>query len=178
MSRLDSFLRRMTAQKLLLERAAELIADVPGPVVELGLGAGRTYDHLRELLPEREIFAFDSVLQAAVGALPEADHMIVGDIRETLAFAGPRIGARAALVHNDLGSGDEVYNAATSAWLSPLVAAIIAPRAIVVTSFPLALPGASALPLPPGIKPGRYHIFRAAAARSAPDASGNQAAFR
>ena len=163
MSRLDSFIRRMTAQKLLLERAAELIADVPGPVIELGLGAGRTYDHLRMLLPDREVFAFDTVLQAAVGALPDADHMIVGDIRETLRFARLRIHEPAALVHNDLGSGDAVYNAATSAWLSPLVAGIIAPRGIVVTSFPLALPGASALALPPGIKPGRYHIFQAAA---------------
>lgn len=160
MSRLDSFIRRMTAQKLLLERAVSLIRDVPGPIVELGIGAGRTYDHLVTLMPDREVFAFDDRLQSAVGALPDAHHMVMGDIRDTLAFAGPRIGARAALVHNDLGSGDEAYNAATRAWLSPLVAAIAAPRAVVVTSFALELPGATVLPLPEGIRPGRYHLFR------------------
>ena len=32
-----------------------------GPVIELGLGNGRTYDHLRERLPGRRIIAFDRV---------------------------------------------------------------------------------------------------------------------
>ena len=58
MSRLDSFIRRLEAQRACLEYAAGQIRDLPGPVLELGLGNGRTYDHLRELLPEREIFVF------------------------------------------------------------------------------------------------------------------------
>ncbi len=49
----------MTAQRDCLALAARLVADVPGPVLELGLGNGRTYDHLREILPGREIFVFD-----------------------------------------------------------------------------------------------------------------------
>ena len=160
MSRLDSFLRRMTAQRLLLERAAELIEGVPGPIVELGLGAGRTYDHLRTVLPERDIYAFDNLVQAALGALPDARHLVIGDIRDTLGYALPRIGAPAALVHNDLGSGDAVYNSATRAWLSPLVDAIAAPNGIVVTSFALDLPGSEPLALPNGIRAGRYHMYR------------------
>ncbi len=59
MSRLDSFIRRMIAQRDCLAAAARLIGDIPGPVLELGLGNGRTYDHLREILPGREIFVFD-----------------------------------------------------------------------------------------------------------------------
>jgi hypothetical protein len=64
MSRLDSFIRRVQAQRACLDRAAELIADVPGPVLELGLGNGRTYDHLREQLPARRIFVFERLVQA------------------------------------------------------------------------------------------------------------------
>ena len=52
-SRLDSFIRRLQAQRACLEVAIARIADLPGPVLEFGLGNGRTYDHLRELLPTR-----------------------------------------------------------------------------------------------------------------------------
>jgi hypothetical protein len=52
MSRLDSLIRRIRAQRACLNRAADLIKGVPGPVLELGLGNGRTYDHLRELMPD------------------------------------------------------------------------------------------------------------------------------
>jgi hypothetical protein len=159
-SRLDSFIRRMTAQRLVLEDAARRIADVPGPVVDLGLGAGRTYDHLRVLFPGREVFAFDTHIQSALGVMPDARHLVLGDIRDTLAVALPRLGARAALVHNDLGSADAVGNAAIAAWLAPAILSVAAPGAVVVTSFALPLPGASPLPLPEGVRPGRYHAFR------------------
>ena len=161
MSRLDSFIRRLTAQKILLEHAARLIDGVPGPILELGLGAGRTHDHLRTLMPAREIFVFDAFLVAAPDLIPDSHHMIVGEIRETLAFCGPRVGAPAALLHNDIGSGDEIHNAATRAWLAPLVPPRMGPGGIVVTSFTLALPGYEKLPLPAGIPPDRYHIYRA-----------------
>ena len=159
MSRLDSFIRRMVAQRLILDNAAERLVGVEGPILDLGLGAGRTYDHLRVLFPERAIFAFDAHIQAALGVLPDADHLILGDIRETLPFALPRIGAPAALVHNDLGSADAVGNAAVGAWLGPAIMHVAAPGAIVVTSFPLPLPGATALTLPDAVQPGRYHAY-------------------
>jgi hypothetical protein len=63
-SRLDSFIRRMQAQRDCLNVAAALIADVPGAVFDLGLGNGRTFDYLREILPDREIFVFDRVVNA------------------------------------------------------------------------------------------------------------------
>jgi hypothetical protein len=64
MSRLDSFIRRLRAQRACLNRAAELIKNLPGPVLEFGLGNSRTYDHLRELVPERDIYVFDLRLAA------------------------------------------------------------------------------------------------------------------
>ena len=47
MSRLDSFIRRMKAQRACLDWAAQAISDLPGPVFELGLG--KASDHA--LLP-------------------------------------------------------------------------------------------------------------------------------
>ena len=64
MSRLDSVIRRLAAQRACLEAAARLIAELPGPVLEVGLGNGRTFDHLREILPGREIFALDRRIAA------------------------------------------------------------------------------------------------------------------
>ena len=64
MSRLDSFIRRLEAQRIVLNWAVEQIAGQPGIILELGLGNGRTYDHLREKLPGRTIFAFDRAINA------------------------------------------------------------------------------------------------------------------
>ena len=64
MSRLDSFIRRITAQRNVLNAVAAEIAGLEGPVLELGLGNGRTFDHLREKLPGRRIIAFDRVAAA------------------------------------------------------------------------------------------------------------------
>lgn len=161
MSRLDSFIRRLKAQKVLIEHAASLIGDVPGPILELGLGVARTYDHLRALLPDREIFAFDNVIVAPIDLLPDAHHLIMGEIRETLAFCGPRVGAPAALMHNDIGSGDEIHNAATRAWLAPLVPPRMAPGGIVITSFTMELAGYEKLPVPAAVPANRYHLYRA-----------------
>ena len=47
MSRLDSFIARMQAQRDCLNYLKPVIAAVPGPILEVGLGNGRTYDHLR-----------------------------------------------------------------------------------------------------------------------------------
>ena len=40
MSRLDSVIRRLQAQRACLDRAVDLVRDLPGPVLELGLGNG------------------------------------------------------------------------------------------------------------------------------------------
>ena len=103
-SRLDFMISRLTAQRALMEEAARLIADQPGPVFELGLGSGRTFDHLRQLLPSREIFAFDRAISAHPKCIPDGDHLILGEIRETLQFCAPRIPGKPAFIHVDLGS--------------------------------------------------------------------------
>ena len=55
MSRLESFIRRLQAQQACLDDDAAQVAQRPGVIFELGLGNGRTYDHLRARLPGRDI---------------------------------------------------------------------------------------------------------------------------
>lgn len=160
MSRLDSFIRRIQAQRACLNRAAELIKHVPGPVLELGLGNGRTYDHLRELMPEREIYVFDRQLAAHADCIPPKEFLILGDSRETLPIMWNRIPHSAALAHLDIGTGDVRENLRLAAELVRLIAPLMRPNAVVVSDPAVDLPGWQLLPLPSGVREGRYHLYR------------------
>ncbi len=105
MSRLDSFIRRMQAQRDCLNVAAAMVADVPGSVFDLGLGNGRTFDHLREIMPDREVFVFDRVVNANPKSTPDADHLFLGEVLDQLAEQQARFAGAVALVHSDLGTG-------------------------------------------------------------------------
>ena len=80
MSRLDSFIRRLEAQRACLNRAAELIGDLEGVVLELGLGNGRTYDHLRELFLVEIEFDSDPTIVARAESSRQAQQQF-GDPR-------------------------------------------------------------------------------------------------
>lgn len=161
MSRLDSVIRRLQAQRACLARAAALIRDLPGPVLELGLGNGRTYDHLRETLPAREIFVFEREVAAHPDCVPPADHLLLGDIHDTLPAAVARFGPRVALVHSDLGTGDAELNARIAAFLASQLPALLRSGGVVISDQDMVPAGAEALPLPEGVAPGRYFMFRA-----------------
>ncbi len=160
MSRLDSFIRRLTAQRDCLGLAAQLIVDIPGPVLELGLGNGRTYDHLRELFPAREIFAFDRQLNAHALAIPDPAHLILGEFSATLAPLLARLAARPALAHADFGGGEPGRVVGIATWLGQALVGRMAPGGIVASDQ--ALPGTpwEALPLPSGIAAERYFLYR------------------
>jgi len=162
MSRLDSMINRLVAQRKILDHAAALIAEVPGPVLELGLGNGRTFDHLRENLAGREIFVFERKITASPRSIPDSDHVVLGEIRDTLPFCGPRIGGPAALIHADLSNGDPTDDLARRAWLSPMIASHSGSGTVVVCGHELDLPDFDTLPLPEGIRPGRYYLYRKA----------------
>ncbi len=161
MSRLDSVIRRLEAQRACLNLVAEEIRDLPGPVLELGLGNGRTYDHLRETLPDREIFVFERAVAADPDCVPDAAHLLLGDIRETLPAAVARFGSSVALVHSDLGTGDAESNVRLAAFLAARLPGLLRPGGVVISDQDLSLAGAVALPLPAGVCPGRYFICRA-----------------
>lgn len=159
MSRLDSAIRRLQAQRACLNRAAGLIRDIDGPVLELGLGNGRTYDHLRSLLPDRRIVVFERKAMAHPDSMPPPADLIEGDFRETIPGAGDLIGRPAALIHADIGSGDKAATRALADWLGPALGPLAAPGSVVVSDQRLDLPGGAAFPLPETVAAGRYHML-------------------
>jgi hypothetical protein len=159
MSRLDSFIRRLEAQRACLGYAAAEIGTIAGPVLELGLGNGRTYDHLRELLPEREIFVFEREVNAHPDCVPDAAHLMLGDVRATLPRARRRLPGPAALAHLDIGTGDGAQNAALAAWLAGALPPLLAAGAWVVSDQALLAPALIAHPPPPGIDEERYFLY-------------------
>ena len=157
MSRLESTIRRLSAQRDILDEICARLAGMNGPVVELGLGNGRTYDHLRQRLPERRIIAFDRALAAHRSSTPPEGDLVLGEIWDTAArFAG--IGA--ALVHADIGTGYEEVDFATLTWLPQLVVDLLAPSGLAASGLPLEHPALAPLPLPPGVREGRYFVYR------------------
>jgi hypothetical protein len=157
MSRLDSFIRRLTAQRDILNLIVEEVRKLDGPVLELGLGNGRTFDHLREQLPDRRIIAFDWDVRAHVSSLPEGDDMVLGDIRET----GQRfLGVNAALAHADIGTGYDDKDSVTLTWLPQLMAGVLTSGGIAVSGLPLDHLQLEAMPLPPTVRKDRYFIYR------------------
>lgn len=160
MSKLDSFIRRMQAQRDCLNFAARAIQHLPGVVLELGLGNGRTYDHLRELLPEREIFVFDRRVKSYPACTPPDEKIFIGEVTDTLPCAAARLGRTAALAHVDLGTTDRNANSVLLAAVAPLLAPLLKAGAVVVSNQPLNVPGGCLSPAPPGVKPGRYFLYR------------------
>ena len=160
MSRLDSFIRRVSAQRDCLNLARDLVANLPGPVLELGLGNGRTFDHLRELFPTREIFVFDRRVAAHPDCIPDDDHMIVGDVIETLAAAAHRFAGKVALAHCDIGTGEKSSNARLIAMIAPLLDTLMRPQGIICSDQEYSMPKWVAHPLPEGVRAGRYFINR------------------
>lgn len=160
MSRLDSFIRRLEAQRSCLAAAAAAIVDVPGPVLELGLGAGRSYDHLRELLPGRELYVFEREPTVGGALAPDPEHLVLGDFLETLPGALTRIGAPAALVHADIGSFSASSSRALAAAVAPLLDPLLRPGALVVGDQPMRAGRWAPVALPPGVAHERYHMYR------------------
>ncbi|MDR6103481.1 hypothetical protein QE369_003678 [Agrobacterium larrymoorei] len=111
MSRLDSFIRRLSAQRDILNHVhGDLDLPAEGPIMEIGLGNGRTFNHLRELFPDRRIVAFDRAMGAHASSVPEDGNLVLGEIDQT---AKDWVGIGAALVHADIGTGYDEKDAVT-----------------------------------------------------------------
>ena len=160
MSRLDSFIARMQAQRDCLNFLKPVIDALPGPILEVGLGNGRTYDHLRDLFPGRDIYVCEQRLAAHPDCVPPPERLILGDMRETLPAAHARLGGRVALAHLDAGTGDAAANRALAAELMPLVAPLLCAGGILVSDPPFDRADLESMALPGGIAPGRYHLYR------------------
>lgn len=128
MSRLESHIRQKIAQRDSIDLAARWLAGEDGLIVEFGLGGGRSYSHLRERFPGREIFCFDRRVFAPPDSRPPDSHLYVGDL--SLLLADPalhaRFAGRAMLIHSDIGIGSPEDSVSSHAlvdrvhgWLRP-----------------------------------------------------------
>lgn len=146
-----------------------MVRELPGPVFELGLGNGRTFDHLRTLTPEREIYVFDSVIVEQTRSALEPERLIVGDVRGTLPAFLANTSRKAALIHNDLddiGGNSADQQRALCYWLSPLIRDAAAPGAVVVSNTRLDLDDWNKIQLPDGHAPDRYFMYQRPCRRS------------
>lgn len=159
MSRLDSFIRRMQAQRDCLNAAVQMLADIPGPVLDLGLGNGRTFDHLRETMQDREIFVFDRVVNSNPKSTPDPDHVFLGEADAQLAIAAARFGRSVALIHSDLGTGTSA-DADLAAAIVPLLLPLLRPGGILVANNRFPADAWDELPLPDGVPAERYFMYR------------------
>jgi hypothetical protein len=166
MSRLDSFIARMQAQRDCLNHLKPLVEHLPGPILEVGLGNGRTYDHLRQLFPGRDIYVFERIVAAHPDCIPPDDRLFLGEVRDAIPRALHRLGGRAALIHTDLGTGDHAANMAMGEWLGPALDTLAAPGAWVLANQPLAVARWQRQPDPPGVPRDRYFLYRVAGSRS------------
>lgn len=160
MSRLDSFIRRLEAQRACLDNAAQLIDGIPGNVLEFGLGNGRTYDHLRERLRGRDIYVFERQVAAHPDCIPPADRLFLGDFLVSLPKAIAQLGQETALTNLDIGSGDEAASQQLARAMTPFMLQLLKPGGVLISDQPIADPQLEALNLPAGIKPGRYFLQR------------------
>src|SRR5438034_9427703 len=160
MSRLDSFIRRLKAQRACLDLAARLVQGLEGAVLELGLGNGRTYDHLRQLLPDRRIYVCERKVSPHPDCMPPANLLLLGDMRDTLLNARELLADQVALTHLDPGTGDLAASRALAVDLAPLIVPLLRPGGLLVSEPAIAWNGISPMALPAGVLPGRYHLYR------------------
>ena len=159
--RLERMIERLVTQRACLDYAAQFIADIPGVILEVGLGKGRTFDHLRRLFPERELYAFDRDVHAPADVVPEARYLVLGDFRQTLDAASAHLGHSAALIHADIGSDDSARDRELAVAITPHIVRLVRPGARVVADRALIAADLVAQSLPPAVGRFPYFIYRA-----------------
>lgn len=157
MSRLDSMMRRLAAQKDGLEWGHGLVEGVDGDYLDMGLGNGRTYDHIREIAPNRRIWVIDRALNCHPSCVPPKEDFLEGEAEDMLKKLAEQ-GAQIALGHYDFGFGVKEKDVAEAARLSPMIAAVMAPGGVLISGQPLV--GFEQVRGPETVAPERYCFYR------------------
>lgn len=158
MSRLDSFISRMHSQRAVLNHIKDTAMVAPdGVILEIGLGNGRTYDHLREIFPNNRIIVFDRAVGSHPASTPSEENLVLGDIKETIQqFVGQDV----AFAHADIGTAYPEKDARTLTWLPQSIVAALRSGGVAASGLPLEHPDLEPLPLPSGAEPGRTYFYR------------------
>jgi len=150
----------MRAQRDCLNFAAQKIHALAGPVLELGLGNGRTYDHLKQIMPNRDIYVFDRNGKSFASCSPPEDKIFIGNVTETLIQAIRILRKSAVLTHYDIATTNRDKSIKLAGQVSPLLYELMLPGSLVVSSVEMPFCQWSAVPLPVSVKSGRYFIYK------------------
>jgi hypothetical protein len=137
LTRLERFIARTGAQRACIDAAARRVAAMPGDVWEVGLGNGRTYDHLRDRFAGRDIVVFDREVAAHPDCVPPGDMMRLGDFRETIPAEVARREAAVAVIHADVGTANIEKSRAMGKWLVPHFLRALAPGGCLIGDQPM-----------------------------------------
>lgn len=139
-TRLERFIARVVGQRSCIDAAAQRTTGLQGPVWEVGLGNGRTYDHLRDRFIGRDVIVFDRQVMAHPDCIPPHDMLRLGDFRDTIPAELERSAGRVTVIHADIGNGSVTESRAQGRWLAPLFVQALAPGGYLVGDQPMAEP--------------------------------------
>ena len=162
MSRLEDLTHRFLTQQASLNLGVELIAEVDGIVVELGLGKGRSFDHLRERLPGRVIYVFDHELSCEPEYAPDPEYWMFGEITKTLPAFCERFAGQAALVHSDIGTRHREQDQPLANFIANQLQTLMSAGGVVVSDRPMESTAWSILPRLPEMDQFPYFMYRQA----------------
>lgn len=128
--------RRISAQIDGLNWALAQVKDTPGDTLELGLGNGRTYDHLREYGDGRRIWVVDRQLNCHHTCVPPQEDYLEGEA-DAMMQRLHQNGHRIALAHYELGIGVRPKDEEEAARLSPFLVQLMVPGGIIVSQQPI-----------------------------------------
>jgi hypothetical protein len=131
-----------------------------GPVFELGLGNGRTYHYMRQIMPDREIYVFERAFGSHPDSTPPEDMVLLGDVYDTLPQALKRFGPTASLIHADLGGHDRTKNDAFARNISPVIEPLLAVGGLMVASDKMYFNELTEIELPADAVLGRCFIYQ------------------
>ena len=160
MSRLDVFINRMVSQRACLNHGAALTQGMSGPVFELGLGNGRTYHHMTEIMSDRDIYVFERTIASHPDSTPPEDRVFLGDVFETLPKALVQFGPTASLIHADLGGHNAEKNVTFAQRISPFIEPMLAVGGIMLSSDRMFFESLEEQPLPQDAIEGRVFIYK------------------
>ena|SRR3990172_8534795 len=160
LSRLEKLYFRLEAQYACFAWVFERIAATRGPIFELGLGKGRSYDHLRRRLPDHDIYVFERDVGPIADCMPPEEFLVRGDMTETLPALVKTFAGQVVLAHCDIGDFAQAHNREMRRLVSEVLPPALAPGGYILSDLDLDLPDFEAVALPPGARPGRYFIFR------------------
>lgn len=164
LTRLERFIARLVAQRSCIDAVAARAAPVGGAVWEVGLGNGRTYDHLRERFAGRDIVVFERQLMAHPDSVPPAGMLRLGDFRDTVPAEAALHPGAVAVIHADVGDGHVERSRALGRWLAPHLVQALAPGGYLMGDQPMPDPALEPIALAElvavELQPDAYFVYR------------------